>query len=68
MLLKDIENSGALQSTDNDLDDDEAQNFTAVWSHMLGYGSVIGLVANITKSLSGLEHSNPRVAKKRTGF
>lgn len=46
-LLKDAESSGALQSTDNDLDGDEAQNFTAVWSHSLGYGSVIGLVVNI---------------------
>lgn len=47
MLLKDVESSGALQSTDNDLDEDKAQNFAAVWSHILGHGSVIGLVVNI---------------------
>lgn len=67
MLLKDVESSGALQSTDNNLDEDEAQNFAAVWSHILGYGSVIGLVVNIRSHSLDLSTPFPGWQRRELG-
>lgn len=49
------------------MDEDEAQNFTAVWSHILGYGSVIGLVANIQSHSLDLSTPIPGWQRRELG-